>query len=192
MSNGYDYSIRELILESTRLLKNHDYFSPSLQDDSLKERLLDLTLPRAVSIVQHSESSKKHVKEMSIVMKGTTIRASGRGRVFFPVGNVAEPTSLRSIQQANNALSATGLIILPRCAEASISCRNPQLYTKKKIHVLMIDVNSDSESTLSLDPIQVDDLAEQSWFSTISTSSGDVNFKLDTGTDKCDDTHQSL
>ena len=63
--------------------------------------------------------------------------------------------------------------------------QNPQLHTKKKIHVVdKLDVNSDSETTLSLDPIQIDGLAKQSWYSTISTSSGDVNFKLDTGAEE--------
>ena len=55
------------------------------------------------------------------------------------------------------------------------------LQTKKRVHVVD-DLGSESDTeSLSLDPIQNDGLAEQSWFSTISTSGGDVTFKLDTG-----------
>ena len=61
------------------------------------------------------------------------------------------------------------------CRSKHLFPRNPQ---PRKVHVVdEYDVNSDSESTLSLDPIQIGGLA----VFTVSTSSGEVNFKLDTG-----------
>ena len=114
-----------------------------------------------MSKAQQTESSKKHVKEnsnssssyLSIVIQTTSKP--------FPVGNVAKPTNLKSaLLMVNNALSATNLIILLRCVETSISSTKPTTtYNEKGYVVDEYAVNSDSESTLSLDPIQIDGLA---------------------------------
>ena len=175
-----------------------DKFIFGLQDDSLKERLLhesDPTLARAVSIAQRNKSSKKHVKEMSTSKRSANCdelqhrvppsRASGRGRAFScgQCGRTHKPKECPAYGQRCSichkfnhfAKVCRSKHLLPQAHQ------NPQLRTKKKIHVVDdFDVNSDSEFTLSLDPIQIDGLAEQSC-STISTSSGDVNFKLDAG-----------
>ena len=60
-----------------------------------------------------------------------------------------------------------------------------QFSVKKKVDAVNDDSESnslDSENAFSLDPLQVDSLADRaSWYSTISTDKGDVTFKLDSG-----------
>ena len=176
-----------------------DKFIFGLQDDSLKERLLhesDLTLPRAVSIAQRSESSKKHVKEMSNskhsiecdevkhIMQSDA--PSGRGRFFScgQCGRTHKPKECPAYgQQCSICHKFNHFAKVCRSRHILTQVhRKVQQQTKKKIHVVDdFNYDSDNESTLSLDPLQIDGLAEQSWFSTISTSNGDMTFKLDTG-----------
>lgn len=175
-----------------------DKFVFGLLDDSLKERLLresDLTLARAVSIAQRSESSKQHVKEMSTAKQSANCDevqhrlpppgVSGRGRVSV-CGHCGRPHKPRECPAYGQQCS-----ICHKFNHFAKVCRSKHLLsqaaqqsrsrTKKRVHVVDdLDSESDTES-LSLDPIQIDGLAEQSWFSTISTSGGDVTFKLDTG-----------
>jgi len=174
-----------------------DKFVFGLRDDSLKERLLresDLILAQAVSIAQRSESSRQHVKEMSTSKQSANCDkvqhrlpppvVSGKGRVSV-CGNCGRAHKPRECPAYGQQCS-----ICHKFNHFAKVCRNKHLLQaaqhsrsriKKKVHVVAdLDSESDAES-LSLDPIQIDGLAEQSWFSTISTSSGAVTFKLDTG-----------
>jgi len=51
----------------------------------------------------------------------------------------------------------------------------------RKRYMLQESHKSENETTLYMDPLQINGLAGQSWLSTISTSSSDMTFKLDTG-----------
>jgi len=58
-----------------------------------------------------------------------------------------------------------------------------QVHSKKKVHIVDDQESDESENevTLYMEPLQINGLAEQSWFSMISIFSGDVTFKFDTG-----------
>jgi len=153
-----------------------DKFIFGLQDDSLKEHLLresDLTLPRAVSIAQRSESSKKHVKEMSNsssnlsvncdeVHRGPPLGATGKSKPFScgQCGRTHKPKEYPTYGQQCSICHKCNHFAKV-CRSKHLFPRNPQPCTMRNVHVVNeYDVNSDSESTLSLDPIQIDGLAE--------------------------------
>ena len=181
-----------------------DKFVFGLIDDSLKERLLvrdtsELTLERAVSIAQRSESSKLQARQMSTAVASAV--------------NCDEIR--RPLPQHNN--SASNLILCGQCGRShrprecpaygqkctkchklhhfARVCRSRQTPTgipmpkskvipsKKIFTVEDSELNaSDSESTLLIDPIRIDGLAKPSaWLSTISTPQGIITVKLDTG-----------
>jgi len=175
-----------------------DKFVFGLRDDSLKERLLresDLTLSRAVSIVQRSESSKKHVKEMTNsklsmdcdeVRYTAQLQSGGKGKAFNcgQCGRTHKPRQCPAYgQQCSVCHKFNHFAKVCRNKHLMQPQQPAQVRSKKKIHVVDDQESDESENepTLYMDPLQINGLAEESWLSTISTSSGDMTFKLDTG-----------
>ena len=101
---------------AVKLELTRDKFIFGLLDDALKERLLrevDLSLQRAVSLAQRSESSKTQAKEMSI--QSITTFQCDEVKQWSCVGSLK---GQRNVQPLDSTVqSAINSITLPRCVE---------------------------------------------------------------------------
>ena len=180
-----------------------DKFVFGLTDDALKERLLretnELTLERAVSLAQRSESSKFQVKEMSTsTIKCDEIRSLMPHHIKSKItlcgqcGRTHRPKECPAYGQ-----ECTKCHKLHHFARVCRSRRNPansqptshppmksQVAHSKNVFTLEDSElhSSDNESNLLIDPIRIDGLTKPSaWLSTLSTPQGNITLKLDTG-----------
>ena len=178
-----------------------DKFVFGLIDDVLKERLLrevDLTLERAVSLAQHSESSKLQAKEMSVRIKPTLdcdeitqSQKSDTTNVLYMCGQCGGRHKPKECPAYGRQCA-----VCHKLNHFAKVCRSKNFPAKSKLpssrnkNVFTVDGHaSDSDSSVShdsnnlfIDPLKIDGLGEHAaWLSTITTPNGNIICKLDTG-----------
>ena len=182
-----------------------DKFVFGLADDGLKERLLrevDVSLTKAVETAQRAESSKRQVKEM-VRASVNVVRESEQPRRQQQTLNVQctqcgrrhKPRSCPAFGQqcsfckkpnhfANMCWSKQALLSSKQAVKKGF---NKKLDTKGVVYeVEPNDTSSDSSvddpPSLTIDPVSVEGIKKvSSWFANLSTNSGNLNVKLDTG-----------
>ena len=180
-----------------------DKFIFGIRDDALKERLLretgELTLERAVSLAQRSESSKLQVKEMSKSSVSVTcdeikpqrnkfaskiVTCGQCGRTHRPRECPAygqECTRCHKLHHFARVCRSKQYITDSQLNDAT---RKSQAIQTKKVFTLedSESLSTDNESNLLIDPIRINGLTKPSaWLSTLSTLQGNITLKLDTG-----------
>ena len=179
-----------------------DKFVFGLIDDTLKERLLrevDLTLERAVSLAQRSESSRLQAKEMSTRIK-TTLDCdevwqqppkidSARNTKLFICGQCGRKHKPKECPAYGQRCAACHKLnhFAKVCRSKNISPKPPMSNSHKKNVFTVDDHGSDTSASddgdnLLVDPLQIDGLAEHAaWLSKLTTPNGYITCKLDTG-----------
>ena len=181
-----------------------DKFIFGIRDDALKERLLretgELTLERAVSLAQRSESSKLQVKEMSTSTVSLTCDEIKPQRTKFASKIIACGQCGRTHRAKECPAYGQECTRCHKLHHFARVCRSKQHTTSsqptdapvlksqtiqtKKVFTLedSESLSTDSESNLLIDPIRIDGLTNPSaWLSTLSTLQGNITLKLDTG-----------
>ena len=184
---------------AVKLELTRDKFIFGLLDDALKERLLrevDLSLQRAVSLAQRSESSKTQAKAMSIQsittfqcdevkqwsQKGGTLIACGQcGRRHRPKECPAFGQHCAVCNKLNHfaKVCRNKRFLKPRVPNSTK--RNVFTVDDQNSGTLVSESQEEGENLL-VDPLKIDGMVQHiAWMSKLLTPNGDITCKLDTG-----------
>ena len=163
-----------------------------LHDDGLKERLLreaDISLNRIVALAQRTESSQRHIREMTDTRCN---KSTDTVQVFCgQCGRKHKPRECPAYGQRCTICNKYNHFARVCRSRNQAPMPGPkitsQTKSKKKLHGIVENQkstdteDSDSEPLLVTDALKVHGILESMWLSTIKILGNKITFKLDTG-----------